>query len=129
MSGDLTRLTSASEPNPALYELSIADALANDKPTLVLFATPSFCQTRFCGPVLEVLLQQVPAYQDRVDFIHIEVWQDFQTRKARPAVGEWHLPTEPYTFFMRPDGTVAGRLEAIFTTEELVQKLEDLLTA
>ena len=91
------------------------------------FSTPAFCQTRFCGPVLEVLLQQVPAYEDRVDFIHIEVWQDHQLQKYRPAVQEWHLPGEPYTFFMNKDGIVVGRLESIFTEEELASALDQLV--
>ena len=76
--------------------------------------------------MLEVLLQQVPAYQDRVDFVHIEVWQDFQLQKYRPAVQEWNLPGEPYTFFMGKDGKVAGKFEAVFSTEELRSTLDQL---
>ena len=115
------------DPQCDLHDKVIADLVGRGRPFVVQFSTPAFCETRFCGPVLDVLLDKVDEYRDRVDFVHIEVWQDFQTRIARPAVGEWRLPTEPYTFFVRPDGTVAGRLESIFTTEELVQKLEELV--
>jgi hypothetical protein len=114
-------------PACPLHDKVIADVLGKGRPLVVQFSTPAFCQTRFCGPVLEVLLQQVPAYQDRVDFVHIEVWQDFQLQKQRPVVDEWHLPGEPYTFFMDGDGKVVGRLEAIFSDEELRSALVQLV--
>jgi hypothetical protein len=114
-------------PACPLHDKVIGDVLGNGRPLVVQFSTPAFCETRFCGPVLEVLLTQVPAYQDRVDFVHIEVWQDFQLHQYRPAVQEWKLPGEPYTFFMGKDGKVVGKLEAIFSDEELTSALEQLV--
>ena len=116
-------------PQCDLHDKVIADVLGKGRPLVVQFSTPAYCQTRFCGPVLDVLLADVPAYRDRIDFIHIEVWEDFQAQRARPAVQEWKLPTEPYTFFMGADGNVQGRLEAIFSNEELRAKLDGLLSA
>lgn len=113
-------------PACPLHDKVIADVLGKGRPLVVMFSTPAFCQTRFCGPVLEVLLTQVPTYQDRVDFIHIEVWQDFQLQKHRPATDEWNLPTEPYTFFMDKSGKVVGRFEAVFGQDELAAALEQL---
>ena len=55
------------------------------------------------------------------------MFKDFQLQQYRQAVDEWNLPGEPYTFFMGADGTVRGRLEAIFTTGELAQKLDELV--
>ncbi len=116
------------DPMCPLHDKVIADVLGKGRPLVVQFSTPAFCQTRFCGPVLEVLLQQTLKYQDRVDFVHIEVWQDFQLQKYRPAVQEWNLPDEPYTFFMASDGKVAGKLESIFSDEELTGALDQLVT-
>jgi hypothetical protein len=110
-----------------LHDKVIADVLGKGRPLVVQFSTPAYCETRFCGPVLEVLLAQVPEYRDRVDFVHIEVWQDFQLQQQRLAVTEWNLPTEPYTFFMAADGTVVGKLEAVFTDEELSSALRQLV--
>ncbi len=115
------------DPICGLHDKVIADLLGKGRPLVVQFSTPAYCQTRFCGPVLEVLLAQVPAYEDRVDFVHIEVFKDFQLQQYRQAVDEWNLPGEPYTFFMGADGAVRGRLEAIFTTGELIEKLDELL--
>ncbi len=116
-------------PACPLHDKVIADVLGKGRPLVVQFSTPAFCQTRFCGPVLEELLAQVPAYQDRVDFVHIEVWQDFQLHQYRPAVQEWKLPGEPYTFFMGADGKVVSRLEAIFSDQELTNALDGLVKA
>jgi hypothetical protein len=115
------------DPICALHDKVIADVLGKGRPLVVQFSTPSFCETRFCGPVLEVLLTQVEAYQDRVDFVHIEVWQDHELGQYRQTVREWNLPAEPYTFFMDKEGKVAGRLEAIFTEEELAAYLDQLV--
>jgi hypothetical protein len=123
---DAARLCSRVPACP-LHDKVIGDLLGKGRPLVVQFSTPAFCQTRFCGPVLEVLLGQVPAYQDRVDFVHIEVWQDFQLRQARAAVNEWKLPGEPYTFFMASDGSVVAKLEAIFSNEELAAALARLV--
>jgi len=114
------------DPACSLHDKVIADVLGKGRPLVVQFSTPAFCETRFCGPVLDVLLEQVPAYQDRVDFVHIEVWQDFQLKQYRSATQEWHLPTEPITFFMGPDGKIASFLESVFAQSELTAALDQL---
>jgi hypothetical protein len=114
------------DPMCPLHDLVIADVLGKGRPLVVQFSTPAFCESRFCGPVLEVLLSQMPQYTDRVDFIHIEVWQDFQLKKYRDANLEWNLPTEPYTFMMNSEGRVVGKIESIFTEEELKGALDQL---
>jgi hypothetical protein len=129
--------TAASNPNVAslcsrdpaceLHDVVIGDALGK-RPLVVQFSTPAYCQTRFCGPVLEVLLKQAPGYRDRIDFVHIEVYRDFSLQQYREAVTEWGLPGEPYTFFVGSDGLVKSRLEAIFTEDELTQHLDGLLS-
>ncbi len=113
-------------PACSLHEKIIADVLGTGRPLVVMFSTPAFCATRFCGPVLEVLLAQEPEYRDRIDFIHIEIWQDFQLQREREAVREWNLPGEPYTFFMNGEGEVVGKLEAVFSEEELKSALDQL---
>jgi hypothetical protein len=117
------------QPPCPLHDKVIADVLGKGKPLVVQFSTPAFCQTRFCGPVLEVLLKEVPSYQDKIDFVHIEVWQDFQLQKERPAMAEWHLTTEPWTFFMGSDGKVVERLESIFSEAELKAALDKTAAA
>lgn len=122
---NLESLCSRSPACP-LHDKVIGDVLGKGRPLVVMFSTPAFCTSRFCGPVLEVLLKQAPVYQDRIDFVHIEVWQDFQLQKQRPAADEWKLPTEPYTFFMDKSGKVVGKFEAVFGQDELTSALDQL---
>ena len=52
------------------------------KPVALLFATPQLCQSRVCGPVVDVGLQLRARYGDQVDFIHQEVYTDNDPNKG-----------------------------------------------
>src|SRR5262245_34317841 len=43
--GKLARLTTATHPDPRLYRVSVAQAMARHDPFVVTFATPKFCQS------------------------------------------------------------------------------------
>ena len=51
--GDLAQISTDEEPVPAFYETSVADALAANKPFVLVFATPKFCTSQQCGPTLD----------------------------------------------------------------------------
>ncbi len=58
---DLSHLSSSPEPDPDLYQLSVHEALAQNKPLVVVFATPAFCVGATCGPqVAELVRGQRP---------------------------------------------------------------------
>ena len=131
---DITHITTAAEPDPALYAVSIRDAIAEGKPFVVGFSTPRYCTTGTCGPQLEQLSSLRERYGDRANFIHVEVYKDphlFEEGR-RPgrddvagAVQEWGLPTEPWTFVVDAGGTVRAKFEA-FTSAAVI---EDALLA
>ncbi|HSO01327.1 MAG TPA: hypothetical protein VLS46_02270, partial [Gaiellaceae bacterium] len=67
----LEQLTTANEPDLELYRSSIAEAVAAKEPFVVTFATPKYCTSRTCGPVVDV----VSAVRERhpgLRFIHVE---------------------------------------------------------
>ena len=75
------------------------------KPVLLLFATPQLCQSRVCGPVVDVALQLRARYGDEVEFIHQEVYTDNDPKKGlREPLQEFNLPTEPWLFAVGKDG-------------------------
>jgi len=126
--GDLTRITSASEPNPAFYDVSIADALANEKPTVVLFATPAFCQTRFCGPDYEIVSSVQQRYGDQLNFVHVEVYSGLPNPEANgfqfaQPMHDFGLTTEPWLYVIDADGTVTWRVEGLFTVDEVIESI------
>ncbi len=122
----LEQLTSAAEPDPELYQMTIAEAIDSGKPTLVSFATPAFCQTQTCGPQVEVVSRLKEKYRGRVNFIHVEVFDnpeemrgDISRGRVSPVLQEWGLQTEPFTFVLDSQGRVSGRFEGFTTEAEL----------
>ena len=65
-------LSSAVEPVPEMYAVTVSDALAEARPLVVQFSTPRFCISRMCGPVYEEVASLHETYGDRVRFIHLE---------------------------------------------------------
>lgn len=131
---DLATITSSPVPDPDLYRLSVHQALEAGKPLVVVFATPAFCITATCGPQVEVVSQLKERFQDRANFIHVEVFEDPHVIEGGrptggfvPAVLEWNLPTEPWTFVLDRAGRVQAKFEAFTTLEELEDALQKVL--
>ena len=81
--GDLAALTTARHPDRALYEVSVAQAIAAHEPFVLAFATPQFCQSRTCGPVVDVVsaVRKQPASKG-IRFIHVESTKTTTPRTA-----------------------------------------------
>jgi hypothetical protein len=131
---DPSRITSALEPNLAFYQYSLDQAIANDKPTLLLFATPAFCQTRFCGPAYETVSDLQAQYGDQFNFIHVEVFTGLPDPaasgfKLAPAVEAFGLESEPWAFLIDEGGIVQYRVEGLFSGEELERQLRAQLSS
>jgi hypothetical protein len=130
--GDLTLLSSALAPNPLLYATSLADAVRSGRPTVVLFATPGFCRTRFCGPSYATTTALQERFGHEVDFVHVEIFAGMPDPAAdgwqlAPAVQAFGLRTEPWLYLVDPRGTVAYRVEGMFTETEVERHLLSLL--
>src|SRR6266542_304819 len=148
-----TQLSAGTQVNPAMYQVSLDQALTNGKPTALLFATPAFCKTATCGPSLDVMQSLQKQYGDKVNFIHSEVYkypfdqsvqlqQDAAQKAAKEnraitpdernaglsdAMVAWQLDSEPWLFLIDAKGIVAGRYEGGITKEELAPALEKLI--
>jgi hypothetical protein len=117
----LEQLTTSDEPDRALYESSVADALAAGEPFVVAFATPKYCTSRTCGPVVEVVSEVRRRHADRgIRFIHVEIYEgNDPTRGENRWVKEWKLPSEPWVFVVGADGKVRDRFEGTVSVREL----------
>lgn len=124
---DISLLTSDLDPIPALYEMTVADALASGRPTVVTFATPAFCQTAICTPVVNSVESVYADYGDRANFIHIEIYDDFQELTLAEPVIEWNLQSEPWTFVLDAAGEVVARLGGPVSPRELQEILAGVL--
>ena len=124
---DINKLNSGNDPDPAFYQLTVADAMANDKPTVVGFITPGLCETKWCAPVLNSVAAVRDEVGDAANFIHIEVYEDFQALTYVPEMAEWGLETEPYIFVLDDEGRVVASLPGPVSPRELRQALEPVL--
>ncbi len=113
--------TTAEPPDLNLLRTTVAAAMGANRPFVVTFATPLYCQTRTCGPVVQVAQSVARDWQSKgVDFIHIEIYEDNDPSKGTNRwVGEWKLPTEPFTFVVDRNGVIRTRLEGAFSAAEL----------
>lgn len=106
-------------PPCELHTASLDEVLATGKPTVILFATPGYCSSQTCAPQLGVLLDVRPRHGDAVEFVHVEIFKDPRNQILADAVTEWHLPSEPWIFFVDRTGTIVERFDGIATTEEI----------
>jgi hypothetical protein len=125
---DLRQIDTSERPDPRLHRVRITDAIAQGKPQLIVFATPQFCTSRMCGPVVDIVRSLLPTYGKRVAFIHQEIWQDFAEKKMFPTVEEWRLDTEPWVFVVDSEGIIRAKFEGLVTMRELESALQQILT-
>jgi hypothetical protein len=128
---DLAQLTSAPSPNLAFYQLSLDQALANGKATVLLFATPAFCQTRFCGPDYEIISGLQARYDEVINFIHIEIYTGLPNPASNqweiaPAMAAFGLTTEPWVYILDQSGRVTYRVEGMFSADEIERHLQEV---
>jgi len=121
-------------PPDDMHQLSVAQALEQHKPFVVVWSTPLFCVSAMCGPVSDVVISLEDSYRSRVNFLHIEPWDLELARNEGRLVPtglvlEWGLPTEPWVFVVDAQGRVAARFEALVAGEEVRAALDRLLSS
>ncbi len=114
-------------PPSDMHAKSFADVLGR-KPVALLFATPQLCQSRVCGPVVDVALQMKAKYGDRFEFIHQEVYEKNDPNQGlRKPLRQFNLPTEPWLFVVGKDGRITARLEGSFGLSAFERALKTAL--
>jgi len=120
--GDLQQIDTRVPPS-TMHDASLADVLG-EKPVMIIFATPALCQSRVCGPVVDIAEQVKADYDGDAEFIHMEIFNENELDKGfREQVIKWKLPTEPWVFTIDAEGKVAARLEGAFSARELEEAL------
>lgn len=120
-------------PDPVLHDVTIADAIAAGRPVMVVVSTPTFCVSRFCGPITDSVQELDARFSEDIEFIHLEVWEDFQANKLNPAASEWIAPTpetdggEPWVFMIDADGVIVARFDNVATEAELLAAVQAVL--
>ena len=115
------RITTSRPPDLPLLRYSIAGSLAAHRPFVVTFATPRFCTSRTCGPVVDVLEAVRRRFERRgVRFIHVEVFTgNDPSRGYNRWMRQWGLASEPWVFLVGADGRVKAKFEGSVSAAEL----------
>jgi hypothetical protein len=124
--GDVASIDTRVPPSD-MHAKSFADVVGR-KPVALLFATPQLCQSRVCGPVVDIALQMKAKYGDRFEFIHQEVYEGNDPNKGlREPLKRFNLPTEPWLFIVGKDGRITARLEGSFGLSAFERALKTAL--
>jgi hypothetical protein len=129
---DSRALDGAPVPDAELHGTTIADALGQHRPILVIFSTPTFCVSLMCGPETDGLEDLAKRYADRAVFIHVEIWRNYQKSVVNKAAADWVCCnetgdlTEPWLFLIGPDGVIKDRWGPLFDPDEVAKELAQL---
>jgi hypothetical protein len=120
----------AEVPDPGLHDSTIAEGLRQGRPMLVQFATPVYCQSQFCGPTVEAQEDLAEEYGGVAEFVHVEIWRDYEESTVNQAAADWLLRdgdlTEPWMFLIDADGVIVERWGPLFDLDDVRASLEAL---
>lgn len=115
-------------PDAHLHDTTIADALDEGTPVVVILSTPTYCVSAFCGPLTAELATLATEYEGAAEFVHIEVWRDFEAQELNDAAAEWIQTegggNEPWVFLVDGDGTIQARWDNVLDVEDLEARLQ-----
>jgi hypothetical protein len=103
-----------------------ADVIAAGDPMAFLVATPAFCATSYCGPVLGTLIDSAAAFPT-IAMVHVEPFANPRegvglsdpNLRTSPSVDSLGLAFEPSLFLVDRTGRIAERIDNVFDANEL----------
>jgi hypothetical protein len=117
-------------PDEILHQTTIAESIRRGEPALVVFSTPVYCISRFCGPITDMIEELARDYRGRANFIHVEIWRNFQGKVINKGAADWIYRgrdlLEPWVFLIGADGKIIERWDNVATRAEVEPLLEDL---
>jgi hypothetical protein len=112
------------QPPDDMHADDLKDVIGK-KPVVLVFATPALCQSRVCGPVVDIAEEVKAESKSDTAFIHMEIYRDNEFNKGfRPQVQAYGLRTEPWVFAIDRRGRVAARIEGAFSARELERAVD-----
>ena len=124
----IKRISTDPHPDPRFYETSVAEAVEAHQAFVVVFATPKFCTSQVCGPMLDNVKAVARQHRD-ITFIHVEPYElpaDPSGLQPVDSAIDWGLPSEPWTFVVDARGRLGAKYEGALTRGELSAALTRL---
>ena len=131
----IAEISTDNNPDPDFYQLTIADAIISQKPSVILFGTPGYCQSQVCGPQISTLKKIKNRFPHQINYVHIELIDnpldlkgDLSRAIMNPVLNEWGLQSEPWTFVIDADGMIVSKYEGFVGEEEILETLSQFLS-
>jgi hypothetical protein len=128
--GEFKRIPKPGDKAPVIHTTTSQDyaETLGKEPIVLLFATPEFCQSRVCGPVVDVAEQAEKEYGDEAAFIHMDIYNGNDPENGvRPQVRAFRLPSEPYLFTIDRRGIVRDAVEGAFGLRLMHQAVDEAI--
>ena len=126
VAGDATQIDTRRPVAKDLLHEDLDDVLGK-RPVVITFATPQLCQSRVCGPTIDIVEQVKSSAPKTIAFIHQEIYNNNQVNKGlRPQLATWRLRTEPWTFVIDHHGAISTRFEGGFSVGELQRAIANV---
>jgi hypothetical protein len=135
---DIRTIDTSVNPIPEEHNMTVADAIANGKPTIIAFATPAYCTSLICGPTKDIFDQLYQQYHDQANFIHIEPYEVQKVAAGKcPTLGDcavgatvdFKIESEPWVFVADGHGVLRAKFEGIVSEAEMQAALRQVLGA
>ncbi|MFP3882352.1 MAG: hypothetical protein ACLFRT_01980 [Actinomycetota bacterium] len=122
-------LTSDPTPEESYYEMTVAEAV-DSGPSVLIFATPAWCTSQSCGPMLDQV-QEIDSDYPELNYVHVEIYENIHVSSRDdlvvvPSVEEWSLPSEPWLYVTDASGTVTAAFEGAVSDAELRDALDEV---
>jgi len=111
------------------HEYDLATVLGTGRPVVVMLATPAYCRTAACGPILDLLVEQAAALPEEVVVIHAEVYKnpkdvvDLNDAELAPLPRAYQMLFEPSLFVTDASNTIVARGDIVVDRGEMEQML------
>lgn len=115
-------------PTCPFHAQDLAAALTSPRPIVVLLASPAYCRTSSCGPILDMLVEAVEG-RDDLTVIHSEVYKnpkdvaDLSEAALAPLPAEYAMPFEPCLFVTDSTHTIVARGDIAVDRTEMAEML------
>jgi hypothetical protein len=116
-------------PRCPFHEFDLPLALGTGRPIVVLLATPAYCQTAACGPILDLLIEEAASLPENVIVIHSEVYQnpkmvrELSEAALAPLPLAYKLGFEPSLFVTNSANVIQVRGDIAVDRGEMAQML------
>lgn len=116
-------------PQCPFHAVDLRDVIGQGTPVAVLLASPAYCRTNVCGPILDLLIGEAEGREGLIT-IHSEVYRnpkgvrDLSEAQLAPLPSDYNMPFEPCLFVADGNGALVARGDIVLDRAEISEMLD-----